>query len=445
MIQLELLLLSYNQIKWLDAKIFQNTTSLTFIDLSNNRLKYVTISLSLTGLAFLNLRYNPLTSVDKVALAGLHNESEILVSQHEICVCYVPSGVNCSAANPRSPYLTCDRLLSDMTLTVVMWVIGLNALLGNLFVIFWRIRNLYSGNVQNILLHNLASSDTLMGIYMIIIVCVDMYYGDNFPMNSESWRNSVLCRIAGALSITSSEASVFFLTLLTLDRFVNMKYPYSVKKLGKTSTKYIVLCIWIISFVLGIVPSTLAGSVSFKFYDNSHVCTALPLALRKVYTTEEFGSQFVFTNVTIFTIDDSNTTGQFLVEGYEKEVFTTTFQGLTRGLYFSSAIFLGLNCVCFLVILICYIDIVMAAKRSAKEAGRSRELREQIRLTVKISAIIGTDFLCWFPIVVMGILVQLEITDLPPSVYAWSVTFVLPINSAINPYLYTIAEVLSKN
>ena len=86
----------------------------------------------------------------------------------------------------------------------------------------------------------------------------------------------------------------------------------------------------------------------------------------------------------------------------------------------------------------------MAAKRSAKEAGRDRELREQLRLTVKISAIIGTDFFCWFPIVVMGILVQLEIIDLPPSVYAWSITFVLPINSAINPYLYTIAEMRNK-
>ena len=305
-------MLSYNRILRLDANTFKNNTYLIFIDLSNNHLKYVTISLSVTQLAYLNLKNNPLTNLDKLSLAGLHNESEILLSQHEICVCYVPLHANCSAANPRSPYLTCDRLLSDRTLTVMMWIIGLNALFGNLFVITWRVRNLYSGNVQNILLHNLAISDTVMGIYMITIVCVDMYYGENFPMNSESWRNGVLCRIAGALSVTSSEASVFFLTLLTLDRFVNMKNPYSVKKLGKTSTKCIALCIWIISLVLGIVPSTLSGSVSFKFYDNSHVCTALPLALSKVYSTEEFGSQFVSTNV----IDGSNTTAQFVVEGY---------------------------------------------------------------------------------------------------------------------------------
>ncbi len=43
----------------------------------------------------------------------------------------------------------------------------------------------------------------------------------------------------------------------------------------------------------------------------------------------------------------------------------------------------------------------------------------------------------------LGILVQLKIVLLPSSVFAWCVTVVLPINSAINPYLYTIASLIS--
>ena len=43
----------------------------------------------------------------------------------------------------------------------------------------------------------------------------------------------------------------------------------------------------------------------------------------------------------------------------------------------------------------------------------------------------------------LGILVQLGAFDLPPSVFAWSVTVILPINSAINPYLYTIVAVVN--
>ena len=65
-----------------------------------------------------------------------------------------------------------------------------------------------------------------------------------------------------------------------------------------------------------------------------------------------------------------------------------------------------------------------------------------MRLTRKIIAIVATDFVCVFPLIVLGILVQLRLIELPASVYAWSVTVVLPINSAINPYLYTIAEII---
>ena len=127
-----------------------------------------------------------------------------------------------------------------------------------------------------------------------------------------------------------------------------------------------------------------------------------------------------------------------------RATFITEENGLTSGLYYSSVVFLGLNCVCFLVILACYVSLVNATKKSAKKVGRTRDSKEQIKLTSKVTSIIATDFCCWFPIVVLGILVQLRIITLPPSVYAWCIAFVLPINSAINPYLYTIAEMTLK-
>ena len=70
-------------------------------------------------------------------------------------------------------------------------------------------------------------------------------------------------------------------------------------------------------------------------------------------------------------------------------------------------------------------------------------MKEQIRLTAKVAAIVLTDFACWFPIIIIGILVQAGALTLPPDVFAWCVTFVLPINSAINPYLYTIAAIIN--
>ena len=422
-------LFDLNELSNIDVDIFKDTFNLDFIELSSNRMTESPRINNLSHLSFFNLRNNELTYITRDSFAGLPINSELFVSQHEVCVCYAPAGVNCSASDDRSPYLACDRLLSDRVLVAMMWLLGINALCGNVFVLVWRMRNTPKYKVQDILLSNLAMSDSLMGLYMVSIACSDLYYGDYFPMQSESWRTSIICRGAGALSIISSEGSVFFVTLISLDRFICIKFPYSTHKLSRKLTVVIGALIWLLSLALGVIPSILAGKwVDFKFYDNSHVCIGLPLALVETYNTQH--------NWTTIRAENS-----YL--GYAKETFFTEFTGFENGLYYSIALFLGLNCICYVVILACYIEIVRAVMTSSKQSGRTRDMAEQIKLTTKVTAIVATDFLCWFPIIALGILVQTRLVSLPPSVYAWSVTFVLPLNSAINPYLYTIAEIVS--
>ena len=129
---------------------------------------------------------------------------------------------------------------------------------------------------------------------------------------------------------------------------------------------------------------------------------------------------------------------------YKRPGFSTKNEGLITGMYFSTTLFLGLNCLCYLIIIICYILIVSAVRKSSAQSGRTVEMAKQIKLTIKVTAIVTTDFLCWFPIIILGICVQTRVLTLPTSVYAWVVTFVLPINSGINPYLYTISDIISK-
>ena len=123
--------------------------------------------------------------------------------------------------------------------------------------------------------------------------------------------------------------------------------------------------------------------------------------------------------------------------------FHTKSLGTPHGLYFSSVVFLGLNLLCYMAIFTCYVEIVRAVFKSSKRTNLSKEMRDEVRMTAKVAAIVATDFCCWFPIISMGILVQAGVVTIPTSVYAWSVTFVLLINSAINPYLYTIAAIIS--
>ena len=271
-------------------------------------------------------------------------------------------------------------------------------------------------------------SDLLMGVHMLLVASADIYFGNYFPMQAEAWRSGITCRIDGTISILSSEASVFFITLISLDRFICIKYPFSRRKLGKISSTLIASLVWIISLALGIVPSILAGKID-KFYDNSHVCIGLPLTKLQIYETYESEEW-----VSVCSSDD------FCY--YEKPV-ESKFVGEINGMIFASVIFLGVNFICYLLILACYIAIVRAVFRSSQRTGLNKAMKEQIRLTRKVAAIVLTDFLCSFPIIILGILVQAGLLTLSASMFAWCVTFVLPINSAINPYLlYTISAIM---
>ncbi len=89
---------------------------------------------------------------------------------------------------------------------------------------------------------------------------------------------------------------------------------------------------------------------------------------------------------------------------------------------------------CFLVVGYCYLAIFISARQTSKNAGRSRDQNEEIRMAMKIFVIVFTDFCCWVPVGIYSILIQAGAVDDNPVAYAWIATLVLPINSAINPY-----------
>ena len=178
--------------------------------MSFNRLQEIPNMKQLARLKDLNIRGNPLLQMKELKVPSV---ALLEVSQHEICQCFVPTymtNITCSASDPRSPYLTCNRLLADRALVAMMWLIGLNAIGGNIFVLVWKQKHGQKNKVQDLLLSNLALSDLVMGIYMLIIACADVYFGIEFPMYSESWRSGITCRIAGGLSILSSKAFCLF-------------------------------------------------------------------------------------------------------------------------------------------------------------------------------------------------------------------------------------------
>nr|KAG5694018.1 hypothetical protein BaRGS_002472 [Batillaria attramentaria] len=61
----------------------------------------------------------------------------------------------------------------------------------------------------------------------------------------------------------------------------------------------------------------------------------------------------------------------------------------------------------------------------------------------RLSLIVFTDFCCWFPIGLMGLLAFHD-TPIPGEVNVWAAIFILPVNSAINPFLYTLSMLVER-
>ena len=279
-----------------------------------------------------------------------------------------------------------------------MWILGLSAIFGNGFVIFWRVRpkqgsKLRKKNqVQSLLVWNLAIADGFMGIYMIIIASADMYYRGVYVAYADTWQRSYVCKFAGFLSVLSSEASVFFMTVISIDRFLSIAMPFSHVNLTSKSSKVTVLIVWSVAVLLSIMPMLVRSYFGDEFYGRSSVCLALPLTTQRP-------------------------------PGWE----------------YSIALFLGVNLLAFLIIFICYAGIYIAVKLSAKNSQRSgKNQAEQIEFALRMAFLVGTDFVCWMPIIIIGILSLTRAVEIPPIVYVWIAVFVLPINSSLNPYMFTI-------
>ncbi len=347
------------------------------------------------------------------------------VDHHEFC-CYFDSSVKCTSLEPHSPLFNCGSLMENTLLRVSMWILGLSAVIGNFFVIVVRGRERTSSmsstqNKQRLYIMHLAISDFQMGIYMLVLASADLYYGEEYFAHSADWRAGIICRLAGFLALLSSEASVIFITMISVDRFMCIVFPYTNgMKYSLKTAKIIVMFIWVFSFTLSATPIAIAGPDS-DFYDLSDVCIGLPLITRPAS----------------FTFEDSGLDNQLT---FDLPVAQTS----KPAWYFSIAIFLGLNLVCFAVIFVCYLTIFIYIRQASKKLSLRKQLDNDIKVAIRMAMVVGTDFICWFPVIVMGILSQTGVVVIPLEAYVWSVVFILPINSSLNPYLYSIATFVSE-
>ena len=394
---------------------FPNMTRLTYnllhLNLSNTRIKRISAFTFPFGrhvwrLEKLDLRGVDIVDVESDAFSGLHITSDLHCDSFKLCCPQLRGqGIpehTCHA--PSDPLSSCSNLLENKLLRILVWVMGVCSMLGNIGVIVSHLisRKTIKRKSYARLVTQLRISDLLMGIYLLIIASKDVQFQGEFVWHDTDWRHSDLCRAAGFLSTLSSEVSSIFILLITVDRYLVIKYPFGQHRLNP---RCIILCsiaAWALGFILAAIP-LLPGLRHWDTYSSNAVCLGLPLIAER-----------------------------------------------RAGWKFSIAVFVLLNVFLCLCVCVGQLSIYKAAASARCEANtnpstnaqsRSGDLyhrmRHDLALANSLAAVAFTNLLCWLLIGVLGLLVYGG-NSLGDEAYAWVVVFVLLANSALNPVIYLL-------
>ncbi|KAL1436175.1 hypothetical protein MTO96_010912 [Rhipicephalus appendiculatus] len=385
--------LAYNKIRILETP-FLGLDELLNIDLEGNLLDFVPTETfkPLKKLQSLNIKKNVLRGCSPQVFAHLHNLTHIYFSEFSMC----SMALHVRVCEPRGDGISSlAHLLDNVVLRVAAWIVAIIACAGNLLVLVGRVMFREHNEVHSFYIKNLALADLLMGVYLLVIAAHDVRFRGEYIRHDYRWRHSWGCSASGLISTVSSEASVFTLTVITVDRFISILYPLSIKKRTLRSATCCMICVWLTTFIMAAVPMLWPDYYGQDFYGSNGVC--LPLH-----------------------IHDPG----------------------TKGWEYSAFVFCTVNTIAFSFIAYAYLSMFVTIKHSKVGLRSTQQLHDRA-IAKRFAFIVGTDFMCWMPIVIIKIIAIAGI-PIDETLYAWVAVFLLPVNTALNPVLYTLTTRLFK-
>ncbi|XP_073991683.1 uncharacterized protein isoform X7 [Rhodnius prolixus] len=407
---LEWLFLHNNQLKELNLKSwFMN--NLTWLDLTGNKLKLSDeyFPKTLPSLSLLKLNNNQLIgldirtfqmnlllnklgledidlyNIDYTMFTSLNKLQFVYFKRFKYCM-QVPQVPICS---PRSDGVsTAENLLADVILRTTLWFVAVFIILCNGLVLLHRLKGLKQSSPLNLIITNLAFSDLIMGVYLLLIGVVDSVYRGNYRQFASEWISSPLCTLAGIAALTSSEVGLLLLWLISLERFLLISTffngYYTLKPKAALATTF---SIWSFVILLALLP-VFVWRHAKRFYGTNNFC--FPLHIDEPYAV---------------------------------------------GWHYTAFLFLGINSAVLLCIAIFYLAMFISIWRTRH--ATTLNVRDS-QFALRFFCIVFANSCCWVPVIVLKILALCGFT-FSKDVYGWIAIFVVPVNSAVNPVLHTFS------
>ena len=354
---------------------------------------------SVPKLQTLDMRGCPLSRIDKHTLQGLDQLHTVHADNFRLC-CTAALVDNFDMKNchaPKSELSSCANLLRSSLYRVALATFCILTLAGNCLCFLFRV--LFSKNKSSrafsVFVLHLCLSDFLMGVYLAAIGISDWRHRDRYVWEDTAWRNSAGCRLAGFLALLSCEVSAFLICLITIDRFLAVRFPLSFVHFSGFHAQLASCVSWAAGLALATVP-LLPPVAHWHFYGQTGICVPLP-----VTRTQFAGHKYSF------------------------------------------AVVIVLNFVLFLVIAAGQIAIYVSIRANTLTGSARDRHSQDMAIARRLFIIAMSDFLCWFPVGCLGLLASRGV-PISGEINVAMAVFVMPVNSAINPFLYTLNVVLDK-
>ena len=338
------------------------------------------------------LKHFPYTLLKTLgSLKSVYSDNQILC-----CAKMLPPNFDSGSCYTKHDLLaSCEDLLKKGVFRVFLWIFSTLSLVGNLSSFIGRIVLSGSQGSFHIFVTALTVADFCMGVYLAIIGTADLTYRGEYLWHADKWKNSMLCQLGGFLSLMSTEVSALIICLITLDRFLVLCFPFSTVHFSRRSALVACASVWIVGVLLAAVPLMPITS-HWHFYQQTGICVPLPFV-----SNEKFG-----------------------------------------GHSYSFGVMIVFNFVLFVLIALGQFVIYWAVQKNSMSSSRHTGAKDMV-IAFRLTTVVMSDFLCWFPVGLLGLLSSSGMS-IPSSVSVGVAIFVLPINSALNPFLYTINILMKK-
>ena len=394
------------QIAQINSGVFLGLTNLKHLSLKNNKIRLIESGafIGLDNLIILNLERNEIKNLSDDTFKPLRNLQNLRSDAFEFC-CKAAHAQKCTPG--ADEFSSCSDLLSSPYLQVTTWIIGVTAFMINLFVIIWRCHS-NQKNVLSLLLMNLALSDFIRGLGLIVVASVDVLFRGEYIQQDNDWRSSAVCKLVGLTSTLSSQMSVLVLMCIAMERLDSIMAQYISKSPRFEFRRMKIACgiFWVVWLLVSVLPLT---GIDFfeEVYSRNGVCQPFALSANQWYS------------------------------GWE---YVTT-------------VFVAFDLLAVLVIAICHNMVRMLVRKSKRVStddvidDMKGSLVEKPVIDIdeieiinsrRVSYVFGINVLCWASAAILHTLSMLDV-QLPADVSAWLTVFFLPLPSALNPMLYLCA------